>query len=52
MMAALIAAGVNGPHAVTAVLVYRAISLKRAVSTWALLYRYVRQRRRCTPEGC
>jgi putative heme transporter len=50
MAAALVAAGVHGPHAITAVLVYRAISLKGAVTIAALLYRYIRQRRR-TPES-
>jgi putative heme transporter len=48
MVAALAAAGVKGSHAVTAILVYRAISLKGAVTIWALLYRYVQQRRRRT----
>jgi putative heme transporter len=50
MVAALVAAGVHGPHAVTAVLVYRAISLKGAVTIFALLYRYARQRRQRTPQ--
>ena len=45
MVAALVAAGVHGPHAVTAVLVYRAISPTGAVTILALLYRYVHQRR-------
>lgn len=48
MMAVLVAAGVHGPHAVTAVLVYRVISLKGAVTIFALLYRYVHQRRQRT----
>jgi hypothetical protein len=48
MVAALAAAGVKGSHAVTAILVYRAISLKGAVTIWALLYRHVYQRRRRT----
>lgn len=48
MVAALAAAGVRGSHAVTAVLVYRAISLKGAVTIWALLYRYVYHRKRRT----
>ena len=48
MVAALAAAGVRGSHAVTAVLVYRAISLKGAVTIWALLYRYFYQRGRRT----
>jgi putative heme transporter len=51
MVAALTAAGVNGPHAITAILVYRAISLKGAVTIWALLYRYLHQRRRRTPQS-
>ncbi|MGD0378318.1 MAG: hypothetical protein ABSB01_27585 [Streptosporangiaceae bacterium] len=51
MVAALTLTGVNGPHAVTAILVYRAISLKGAVTIWALLYRHVHQRRRRTPES-
>ncbi len=38
----------KGSHAVTAILVYRAISLKGAVTIWALLYRHVYQRRRRT----
>jgi hypothetical protein len=50
MVAALVAAGVHGPHAVTAVLVYRAISLKGAGTIFALLYRYVHQRRQRTPQ--
>jgi putative heme transporter len=50
MVAALTAVGVNGSHAITAVLVYRAISLKGAVTIWALLYRYVHQRRQRAPE--
>ena len=48
MVAALAAAGVHGSHAITAILVYRVISLKGAVTIWALLYRYVYQRRRRT----
>ncbi len=48
MVAALAAAGVKGSHAVTAILVYRAISLKGAVTIWALLYRHDYQRRRRT----
>jgi putative heme transporter len=51
MVAALVAAGVHGPHAITAVLVYRAISLKGAVTIAALLYRYVHKRRRRTQES-
>jgi putative heme transporter len=51
MVAALTIAGVNDPHAVTAILVYRAISLKGAVTIQALLYRHVHQRRRRTPES-
>ncbi len=50
MVAALVAAGIHGPHAVTAVLIYRAISLKGAVTIFALLYRYVHQRRQRTPQ--
>ena len=50
MVAALVAAGVHGPHAVTAVLVYRAISLKGAGTIFALLYRYVHQHRQRTPQ--
>lgn len=45
MVAALVAAGVHGPHAITAVLVYRAISLKGAVTILALFYRYLHDRR-------
>jgi uncharacterized membrane protein YbhN (UPF0104 family) len=45
MVAALAAVGVKGPHAITAVLVYRVISLKGAVSLWAVLYRQLHRRR-------
>jgi hypothetical protein len=45
MVAALVAAGVHGPHAITAVLVYWAISLKGAVTILALFYRYLHDRR-------
>ena len=48
MVAALAAAGVKGSHAVTAILVYRVISLKGTATLWALLYHYVHQRRRRT----
>jgi uncharacterized membrane protein YbhN (UPF0104 family) len=48
MVAALTAAEVGGSHAVTAILVYRVISLKGTVTIWALLYRYVYQRQRRT----
>lgn len=51
MVAALTAAGVINSHAVTAIVVYRAISLKGAVTIWALLYRYLRQRRRRLHSG-
>jgi putative heme transporter len=44
MAAALTAAGVTGSHAITAILVYRAISLKGGGTIWALLYHHVRQR--------
>jgi hypothetical protein len=50
MVAALVAAGVHGPHAITAVLVYRAISLKGAGTIFALLYHYVHQRRQRAPQ--
>jgi hypothetical protein len=43
MVAALVAAGVHGPHAV---LVYR----KGAGTIFALLYRYVHQHRQRTPQ--
>jgi putative heme transporter len=46
MVAAMAATGVDGPHAITAVLVYRAITLKGAVTILALLYRRIQQRRR------
>jgi putative heme transporter len=48
MVAVLAAAGIKGSLAVTAVLVYRVISLKGAVTIWALFYRYVYQRGRRT----
>ena len=47
MVAALVAAGVHGPHAV---LVYRAIPPKGAGTIFALLYRYVHQHRQRTPQ--
>jgi putative heme transporter len=46
MAAALTAAGVKGSHSITAILVYRVITLKGTGTIWALLYRYVHQRRR------
>jgi len=46
MVAALAGAGVRGSYAVTAVLVYRAISLKGGCTLWAALYRYVFKRGR------
>jgi putative heme transporter len=46
MAAALTAAGVKGTHTVTAILVYRVITLKGGVTIWAFLYHYVHQRRR------
>ncbi len=45
MVAALAAAGVKGSHAVTAVLVYRAMTLKFGVTLWALIYHYLHGRR-------
>jgi len=51
MVAALTAAGVKGSHAVTAILVYRVITLKGTATIWALLYRYVYQHRRRVPEA-
>jgi hypothetical protein len=50
MVAALTLAGVYGPSAITTVLVYRAISLKGAVTNWALRYRHIHQRRQRTPR--
>jgi putative heme transporter len=46
MVAALSAVGVKGPVAITAVLVYRVIALKGAVSLWAVLYSW-----RSAPPG-
>jgi putative heme transporter len=51
MAAALTAAGVTGSHAITAILVYRAITLKGSGTLWALLYHHLLQRRRHIPEG-
>ncbi len=51
MVATLTAAGARGSHAVTAILVYRLITLKGTVTIWALLYRYVHQRRRQARES-
>ena len=45
MVAAMAAVGVKDPSAITAVLVYRVISLKGAVSLWAVIYSYIKQRR-------
>jgi putative heme transporter len=46
MVAAMAGAGARGSYAITAVLVYRAISLKGAGTLWAALYRYVFKRGR------
>jgi putative heme transporter len=48
MVSALAAAGVRGSYAITAILVYRLISLKGGVSLFALFHRYVYQRLRRT----
>jgi len=48
MVAALAGAGVRGSYAITAVLVYRAISLKGTGTLWAALYRYVFKRGRAS----
>jgi putative heme transporter len=45
MVAALSAVGAKGPSAITAVLVYRVIALKGAVSLWAVLYSWLRRPR-------
>ncbi len=42
MVAAMAAVGVKDPSAITAVLLYRIISLKGAVSLWAVMYSYIR----------
>jgi putative heme transporter len=52
MAAALTAAGVKGTHAITGILVYRAITLKGSGTIWALLYHHIHQRGRHLPEGC
>jgi uncharacterized protein (TIRG00374 family) len=49
MVAALAGAGARGSYAITAVLIYRAISLKGTGTLWAALYRYVFKRGRGTP---
>jgi putative heme transporter len=46
MVAALAGAGARGSYAITAVLIYRAISLKGTGTLWAALYRYVFKRGR------
>jgi len=51
MVATLTAVGARGSHAVTAILIYRLISLKGTATIWALLYRYLRQRRRRARES-
>lgn len=51
MVASLAAVGVRGPSAITAILVYRVISLKGAVSLWAVLYGYAQRRRMATIVG-
>jgi putative heme transporter len=51
MVAALAAAGVKGSHAVTAVLVYRAMTLKFGVTLWALIYHYLHGRRQRIRPG-
>jgi putative heme transporter len=45
MVAALSAVGAKGPSAITAVLVYRVIALKGAVSLWAIIYSWLRRPR-------
>ena len=45
MVAAMAAVGARGPWAITAVLLYRIISLKGAVSLWAVVYSYRKRRR-------
>jgi putative heme transporter len=51
MVAALAAVGVKGPSAITAVLVYRVISLKGAVSLWAVVYDYTHRGRLMAPPS-
>lgn len=50
MVASLAAVGVRGPSAITTILVYRIITLKGAVSVWALLYGYIQRRRSLLPH--
>jgi putative heme transporter len=50
MVAAMAAVGVKGAHAITAVLVYRIISLKGAGGVWAVAYEYLNRRRPPTPD--
>ena len=51
MVAGMAAVGVRGPAAITTILVYRIISLKGAVSLWAVLYGYIQRRRARSPKG-
>jgi putative heme transporter len=51
MAAALTAAGVKGSDAITAILVYRVISLKGTVTIWSLLYHHVHERRQRIRAG-
>ena len=45
MVAALAAVGVKDSSLITAVLLYRIISLKGAVSLWAVMYSVIERRR-------
>jgi hypothetical protein len=51
MAAALTAAGVKGSHAITAILVYRVITLKVAFTIWAWLYHHIQMRRQRVAEA-
>jgi uncharacterized membrane protein YbhN (UPF0104 family) len=42
LVAAFAAAGIRGPSAIAAVLIYRIISLKAAVSIWVLVHQWLR----------
>jgi putative heme transporter len=51
MAAALTAAGVKGSHAITAILVYRVITLKLGFTIWAWLYHHIQMRRQHITEA-
>jgi putative heme transporter len=51
MAAALTAAGVKGSHAITAILIYRVITLKLGFTVWAWLYHHIRMRRQRVTEA-